>query len=101
MTFDNLGVQSTPENDTEIGLDDVVCSADTHLLRVSPANFSDGVYEPSGKDRPNPLEISKIAFAGENKKGSARNRNAMLVFFGKSNMLPHLCFVHDVFKSRK
>ncbi|KAK3803213.1 hypothetical protein RRG08_013796 [Elysia crispata] len=56
---------------------------DTHLLRVSPANFSDGVYEPSGKDRPNPLEISKIAFAGENKKGSARNRNAMLVFFGQ------------------
>ncbi|KAH9499249.1 hypothetical protein Btru_003513 [Bulinus truncatus] len=56
---------------------------DTHLLRRSPVNYSDGVYEPSGKDRPNPLEISRIAFNGSNNLSSVRKRNAMLVFFGQ------------------
>lgn len=56
---------------------------DTHLLRLSPADYSDGVYEPAGKERPNPFAISQIAFRGDNRLGSARNRNALLVFYGQ------------------
>ncbi|GFR66424.1 dual oxidase [Elysia marginata] len=58
-------------------------AVDTHLLRLSPADYSDGVYEPAGKARPNPFTISQIAFSGSNRLGSARNRNALLVFFGQ------------------
>ncbi|XP_012942535.1 dual oxidase 2 [Aplysia californica] len=56
---------------------------DTHLLRRSPTNYSDGVYEPSGPNRPNPLDISKIAFHGKDGLQSDRSRNALLVFFGQ------------------
>ncbi|KAI8789215.1 G-protein coupled receptor 126, partial [Biomphalaria glabrata] len=56
---------------------------DGHLLRRSPVNYSDGVYEPSGQDRPNPLDISRISFSGENNLVSVRNRSALLVFFGQ------------------
>ncbi|KAK3766013.1 hypothetical protein RRG08_002256 [Elysia crispata] len=58
-------------------------AVDTHLLRLSPTGYSDGVYKPSGKERPNPFTISQTAFQGSNKLGSARNRNALLVFFGQ------------------
>ncbi|CAL1526685.1 unnamed protein product [Lymnaea stagnalis] len=56
---------------------------DTHLLRRSKVSYSDGVYEPSGINRPNPLTISRIAFNGTNNLSSVRNRNALLVFFGQ------------------
>ena len=56
--------------------------SDTPLLRRSPTNYSDGTYEPSGIDRPNPLSISKIAFGGLDTNASD-SRNALLVFFGK------------------
>ncbi|KAK3606271.1 hypothetical protein CHS0354_037947 [Potamilus streckersoni] len=56
---------------------------DGHLLRRSPAAFSDGVYEPSGKDRPNPFIISKEVHDGPAGLGSLRNRTAFLVYFGQ------------------
>jgi dual oxidase len=56
---------------------------DSHLLRRSLTNYSDGVYLPSGPNRPNPLEISKIAFSGPNGFSSVRKRNTLLVFFGQ------------------
>ncbi|KAL3866800.1 hypothetical protein ACJMK2_044068 [Sinanodonta woodiana] len=56
---------------------------DGQLLRRSPAAFSDGVYEPSGQDRPNPFKISMQVHDGEAGLGSLRNRTAFLVFFGQ------------------
>ncbi|KAK3606272.1 hypothetical protein CHS0354_037948 [Potamilus streckersoni] len=56
---------------------------DGHLLRRSRVAFSDGVYEPSGKDRPNPLTISKEVHDGPAGLGSLRNRTAFLVYFGQ------------------
>ncbi|KAK3606296.1 hypothetical protein CHS0354_037972 [Potamilus streckersoni] len=56
---------------------------DGHLVRRSPVAFSDGVYEPSGKDRPNPFIISKEVHDGPAGLGSLRNRTAFLVFFGQ------------------
>ena len=56
---------------------------DGQLLRKSDPNYADGVYHPSGADRPNPFLLSKAAHHGEAGLGSKRSRNAMLVFFGK------------------
>ena len=56
---------------------------DGQLLRRSASNYADGVYHPSGADRPNPLLISKAAHHGEAGLGSKRSRNVMLVHFGK------------------
>ena len=56
---------------------------DGQLLRRSVPNYADGVYHPSGADRPNPFLLSKAAHHGEAGLGSKRARNAMLVYFGK------------------
>ena len=45
--------------------------------------YSDGVYMPSGKERPNPFEISYAGHHGPPGLGSMRNRSAFMVFFGK------------------
>ena len=55
---------------------------DTQLLRRLPAAYSDGVYLPSGKDRPEPIEVSLGIMAGVTGKPSYRNKTAFLVFFG-------------------
>lgn len=57
---------------------------DDILIRKSPPAYQDGVYEPAGQDRPNPFTISEIAHKGQSGLGSARNRTAMLVYFGKT-----------------
>ena len=61
---------------------DFVC-AETPLLRRVPPAYSDGVYEPSGKNRPNPFDISQSVFNGTSGHPSYRNRTALLVFFGE------------------
>lgn len=58
-------------------------AAETQLFRRVPPAYSDGVYEPSGKHRPNPIEISSAVFNGSTGLGSYRNRTALLVFFGQ------------------
>ena len=45
--------------------------------------YSDGVYEPSGPNRPNPFTISDIAHQGDAGEPSAQGRNSLLVFFGQ------------------
>ncbi|KAK3099000.1 hypothetical protein FSP39_025146 [Pinctada imbricata] len=56
---------------------------DGQLIRRSPAAYSDGVFEPAGRGRPNPLDISTAAHSGQAGLGSARGRNALLVFYGQ------------------
>jgi dual oxidase len=58
--------------------------ADTPLLRRVPAAYKDGVYEPSGHDRPNPLELSQQLLKGDIGTQSRTGKTALLVFFGKS-----------------
>ncbi|KAK3098182.1 hypothetical protein FSP39_016935 [Pinctada imbricata] len=53
------------------------------LIRRSPPAYSDGVFEPAGRGRPNPLDISTAAHSGQAGLGSARGRNAMLVYYGQ------------------
>jgi len=62
---------------------DNIFYVDGQLLRRSVPNYADGVYHPSGADRPNPFNISKDAHHGKAGLGSQRARNAMLVYFGK------------------
>jgi len=57
--------------------------ADTPLLRRKPAAYEDGVYEPSGHDRPNPLELSEELLKGDIGTQSRTGKTALLVFFGK------------------
>lgn len=53
------------------------------MLRRLPAAYSDGVYEPSGANRPSPIAISEAVMSGPTGKRSERDRTAFLVFFGK------------------
>jgi dual oxidase len=57
--------------------------ADTPLLRRWPAAYKDGVYEPSGHDRPNPLDLSEQLLKGDIGTQSKTGKTALLVFFGK------------------
>jgi len=57
-------------------------AVDTPLLRRSPAVYEDGVYKPSGSNRPEPLEISEQLLSGKIGSKSKTGRNALLVFFG-------------------
>ena len=58
-------------------------SPDTKMLRLLPAAYGDGVYLPSGEDRPNPHVVASAVFDGETGHPSYRNRTAFLVFFGE------------------
>ncbi|EFN70161.1 Dual oxidase [Camponotus floridanus] len=58
-------------------------AVDTPLLRRLPAAYEDGVYKPSGSDRPEPLEISEKLLSGKIGSKSRTGRNALLVFFGQ------------------
>lgn len=57
---------------------------DTPLLRRVPANYKDGVYQPAGQNRPNPLILSQVFLKSDGKRTySNTGKNALLVFFGK------------------
>lgn len=58
-------------------------SADSKLLRRLPNHYADGSYQPSGKGRPNPMELSLALMAGNTGEPSYKNRTALLVFFGQ------------------
>ncbi|ESP00714.1 hypothetical protein LOTGIDRAFT_112352 [Lottia gigantea] len=53
------------------------------LRRLSPPDYSDGAYEPSGVSRPNPMVISDTIHNGPSGKASTTGRNALFVFFGQ------------------
>ena len=67
---------------TQIGSTSFFLRLETPLVRRSKAAYSDGVYGPSGGNRPNPLEISLAAHHGPAGTASYAGRTAMLVFFG-------------------
>lgn len=56
---------------------------DTPLLRRWPAAYEDGVYKPSGSNRPEPLELSDKLLKGTIGSKSRTGKNALMVFFGK------------------
>lgn len=58
-------------------------AADTALTRKSHPAYSDGAYELSGKDRPNPFVISEQVFSTVTGHKSHRGRTVMLTFFGQ------------------
>lgn len=53
------------------------------LERKVPIHYYDGVYDPSGNDRPNVLVISNLTFDGLTGLGSAR-RTGLFTFYGKN-----------------
>ncbi|XP_077966931.1 dual oxidase 2-like [Styela clava] len=56
---------------------------DMPLTRRLPSHYQDGVYQPSGWNRPNPRTISVELMEGETGKNSYQNKTAFLVFFGQ------------------
>ena len=57
-------------------------ASDMPLERKVPIDYYNGVYDPSGNDRPNVLVISNLTFDGLTGLGSAR-RTALFTFYGK------------------
>ncbi|KAM8974091.1 dual oxidase 1-like [Pelodytes ibericus] len=58
-------------------------SAGSRLLRLLPAAYSDGVYQPTLEPQlPNPRKISNVAMKGDSGVPSTRNRTVLGVFFG-------------------
>ena len=55
------------------------------LERKVPIEYHNGVYDPSGVDRPNVMIISNLTFEGLTGLGSER-RTALFTFYGKK---PH------------
>ncbi|XP_031836587.1 dual oxidase 1-like isoform X2 [Nomia melanderi] len=58
-------------------------AVDTPLLRRWPAAYEDGVYKPSGYNRPEPLELSEKLLNGDIGSKSKTGKNVLLVFFGQ------------------
>lgn len=68
---------------------------DGHLLRRLPVAYEDSVYEPSGHDRPNPIEISDAFMDGKIGLRSYRGRTSLLVFFGSVTLY---CVFFQIYK---
>lgn len=74
---------------------------DRPLLRRWPAAYKDGSYEPSGSDRPNPMELSEKLLKLEQVGTTSPNgKSAFLVFFGTtepfSSAASHYCAYRQV-----
>lgn len=52
------------------------------MTRKTPPAYSDGVYMMSGQDRPSPRRLSTLFMKGSDGLPSAKNRTALLAFFG-------------------
>ncbi|XP_062502786.1 dual oxidase-like isoform X1 [Corticium candelabrum] len=57
--------------------------ADMTLTRRLGHAYEDGVYHPSGYERPNPLTISQYVMKGKTGKPSYMNRTVLMTFFGQ------------------
>ena len=53
------------------------------MSRKTPAAYADGVYMMAGLDRPSPRTLSQAFMKGHDGMGSAKNRTALLAFFGQ------------------
>lgn len=60
---------------------------ESRLTRKTPASYADGVYMMAGQNRPSSRTLSEALMKGEDGKPSAKNRTAMLAFFGKYSHL--------------
>ena len=60
--------------------------SDMPLTRRVPSHYADGVYQPSGASRPNPLRLSQLVMKGDfgaDPDANSTKKSALLVFFGK------------------
>ena len=55
----------------------------SRLTRKAPSAYEDGVYMMAGSHRPSPRKLSEAFMKGEDGLPSARNRTALLAFFGQ------------------
>nr|XP_018912484.1 PREDICTED: dual oxidase isoform X2 [Bemisia tabaci] len=53
------------------------------MTRKTPPAYADGVYMMAGQDRPSPRRLSTIFMKGDDGLASAKNRSAILAFFGQ------------------
>lgn len=58
-------------------------SVESRLTRKAPSAYSDGVYMLAGMHRPSPRRLSQVFMRGADGQASARNRTALLAFFGQ------------------
>ena len=74
----------TNYNERTIDIDSLIycMPAGSHLVRLLPAHYSDGVYQPV-KQLPNPRRLSNVISNGPSSLASKHNRTVLSVFFGK------------------
>jgi len=60
------------------------------LTRRTPPAYADGVYMLAGQNRPSPRNLSQAFMKGKDGLPSAKNRTAMLAFFGKPSSMLHI-----------
>ncbi len=71
----------------------VSARAGSHLMRLVPAHYWDGVYQPVHEPQlPNPRKLSTLLAAGPSGLPSTRNQTVLSLFFGKYIM--HVVEVH-------
>ncbi|XP_054156010.1 dual oxidase-like isoform X2 [Oppia nitens] len=58
-------------------------AVDQPMMRLVGPKYSDGVYQPSGVDRPNPILLSEAFMNGEIGQTSNTGKTAFFVFFGQ------------------
>ncbi|XP_049777239.1 dual oxidase [Schistocerca cancellata] len=58
-------------------------AVDNQLTRKTPPSYADGVYMLAGQSRPSPRRLSQMFMRGQDGMASARNRTALLAFFGQ------------------
>lgn len=68
------------------------------MTRKTPPAYSDGVYMMSGQDRPSPRKLSSLFMKGSDGLPSARNRTAMLAFFGEKTTNILFIYIFDINK---
>ena len=66
---------------------------DSHMTRKSPPAYADGVYMLAGQDRPSPRKLSTMFMKGDDGMSSAKNRTALLAFFGKLHS--YYCYAYN------
>lgn len=70
-----------PDANCNVKALEIVYDLDMPLERKVPIEYFDGVYDPSGFDRPNVMVISNLTFDGFTGRGSMR-RTALFTFYG-------------------
>ncbi len=86
INYGIINAERTPQHRIFLTVTPISYIPGSPLSRVSPPVYEDGVYQPSGSTRPNPLLLSSALMSSDDvtkSKKSFRNSSVLMVFFGE------------------